>query len=231
MTLIVHVEGHTEESFVNEVLAPHLVGHGFATVRAGFIGGGQGGITSWTVAQRDIVSHLRDDPACIATTMVDYYGLPRTGAAAWPGRAEAAELPVGDKPEAIEERVAASVAEEMGAAFDRNRFIPYVMMHEFEALLFSDCAAFARAIDRPHLREALQEIRDAFDNPEEIDDSPNSAPSRRVQSLVAGYQKPWMGTLAAIEVGLDAMRDACPHFGRWLNRLERSPRAVAHAAK
>ncbi len=230
MTLIVHVEGHTEESFVNEVLAPHLVGHGFATVRAGFIGGGQGGITSWTVAQRDIVNHLRDDATYVATTMVDYYGLPRTGTAAWPGRAEAAELPVGDRAEAIEERLVVSVAEEMGAAFDRNRFVPYVMMHEFEALLFSDCAAFARAIDRPHLREALQEIRDAFANPEEIDDSPNSAPSKRVETLVARYQKPWMGTLAALAVGLDAMRDACPHFGRWLNRLERSPRAAASAA-
>ena len=74
MTLIVHVEGHTEESFVNEVLAPHLVGHGFATVRAGFIGGGQGGITSWTVAQRDIVNHLRDDATYVATTMVDSTG-------------------------------------------------------------------------------------------------------------------------------------------------------------
>lgn len=230
MTLIVHVEGHTEESFVNEVLAPHLLGHGFATVRAGFIGGGRGGITSWTIAQRDIVNHLRDDPTCVATTMVDYYGLPRTGTAAWPGRAETAELPDGDKPGAIEERLAASVAEEMGAAFDRNRFVPYVMMHEFEALLFSDCAAFAEAIARPHLREALQEIRDAFASPEEIDDSPNSAPSKRVQALVAGYQKPWMGTLAALAVGLDAMRVACPHFGRWLNRLEQSPGAAAHAA-
>lgn len=100
----------------------------------------------------------------------------------------------------------------------------------FEALLFSDCAAFAEAIARPHLREALQEIRDAFANPEEIDDSPNFAPSKRVQALVAGYQKPWMGTLAALAVGLDAMRDACPHFGRWLNRLERSPRVAAPAA-
>ena len=61
-------------------------------------------------------------------------------------------------------------------------------------------------------------------------DSPNFAPSKRVQALVAGYQKPWMGTLAALAVGLDAMRDACPHFGRWLNRLERSPRVAARAA-
>ena len=88
----------------------------------------------------------------------------------------------------------------------------------------------ASAIDLPHLREALQEIRDAFANPEEIDDSLNSAPSKRVEALVARYQKRLKGTLAALAVGLDAMREACPHFGRWLNRLERSPRAAASAA-
>ena len=220
MTLIVHVEGHTEESFVNEVLAPHLGNHGFATIRAGFIGGMQGGITSWTVAQRDIVNHLRDDPTCIATTMVDYYGLPQAGATAWPGRAEAAELPLGDRADAIERQLAASVAQEMGTAFDPTRFVPYVMMHEFEALLFSDCPEFARAIDRQHVSTALQEIRDSFANPEEIDDSPDTAPSKRIGALVPGYQKATMGTLAALEIGLQAMRDACPHFSVWLNGLE-----------
>jgi len=187
VTLIVHVEGHTEESFVNEVLAPHLVGHGFATVRAGFIGGRQGGITSWTVAQRHIVNHLRDDATYVATTMVDYYGLPRTGTAAWPGRAEAAELPVGDKAEAIEERLVVSVAEEMGAAFDRNRFVPYVMMHEFEALLFSDCAAsqvvsqFDFAPPRPTLARTL---------PRPVPDSPGRPLTLRDRSPDNGVQRP-----------------------------------------
>jgi hypothetical protein len=32
----------------------------------------------------------------------------------------------------------------MGQGFDARRFVPFVVVHEFEALLFSDCAAFSR---------------------------------------------------------------------------------------
>ena len=42
----------------------------------------------------------------------------------------------------------------------------------------------------------------------------------RVELLVAGYQKPLLGILAALEIGLDAMRGECPHFAMWLSRLE-----------
>ena len=94
------------------------------------------------------------------------------------------------------------------------------MMHEFEALLFSDCEQFGRGIGRPDLAASFQGIRDQFASPEEIDDSPETAPSRRVELLVAGYQKPLLGILAALEIGLDAMRGECPHFAMWLSRLE-----------
>ena len=221
MNLVVHVEGQTEERFVDMLLAPHLSGRGYSRVRAGFIGGMQGGITSWTVAQRDIVNHLEEDPVCIATTMVDYYGLPATGAGRWPGRRQASQLAFANKAPTIEDALLASVLHQMGPAFDRNRFVPYVMMHEFEALLFSDCDAFARGISRRELGTDFQRIRDAFDSPEEIDDSPITAPSKRIEVLVSGYQKPFMGTLAAHEIGLETMRAACPHFGQWIGRLER----------
>ena len=221
MNLVVHVEGQTEERFVDALLAPHLVAGGYSEVRAGFIGGMQGGITSWTIAQRDIVNHLEEDPDCVATTMVDYYGLPATGASSWPGRVQASRLPFADKAPTIEHALLASVLQQMGPGFDRSRFVPYVMMHEFEALLFSDCHAFARGILRPELGPVFQQIRDAFGSPEEIDDSRITAPSKRIEALVSGYQKPVMGTLAAENIGLETMRDACPHFGQWIARLER----------
>ena len=222
MNLIAHVEGQTEESFVNELIAPYLSHLGYSTIRPVFIGGMQGGITSWRLAQRDIVNHLQEDEACIATTMVDYYGLPATGRSAWPARAEASTLPFADKAPAIEDALTERVLEAMGPGFNPSRFVPFVMMHEFEALLFSDCAAFARTIDRPELGAGFQQIRDDFTSPEEIDDSPNNAPSKRIGAMVRGYQKPVMGTLAALEIGLETMRRACPHFRHWLNRLEQS---------
>jgi hypothetical protein len=73
----------------------------------------------------------------------------------------------------------------MGSRFDARRFVPFVVMHEFEALLFSDCAAFGRGIYRPDLASGFQEIRDQFPTPEEIDDSPVTAPSKRVEALAS----------------------------------------------
>ncbi|TVS10061.1 MAG: DUF4276 family protein, partial [Planctomycetaceae bacterium] len=39
-------------------------------------------------------------------------------------------------------------------------------------------------------------------------------------SLFHGYEKPLYGTLAAIEIGLDAIRQQCPLFDGWVARLE-----------
>ena len=94
------------------------------------------------------------------------------------------------------------------------------MMHEFEAMLFSDCAAFGSAIGRADLTPALQAIRNDFPNPESIDDSPETAPSKRIEAVFPAYQKPLMGTLAALEIGLERIRAECPHFRNWLERLE-----------
>ena len=229
--LLIHVEGETEETFVNELLGPHLVCRGWSMVNARLLGNARrrdrrGGIKSWASARDEIVRHLREDPGRVVTTMVDYYGLPRTGSRAWPGRDEASALPLQDKARTVENGLAASVHEAIGPGFDLRRFVPYVMMHEFEAMLFSDCAAFGRGIGRPNLESEFEKIRDAFESPEEIDDSPETAPSKRVEHLVHGYEKPLLGTLGALEIGLEAIRRECLHFGSWLERLERLPDAV-----
>jgi hypothetical protein len=152
--------------------------------------------------------------------MVDYYGLPQTGDRAWPGRAEAGTLPVAEKPTCVENALFADIANELGGEFEARRFLPFVVMHEFEGLLFSDCAAFAEAIARSQLAQQLRDIRQQFATPEEINDSPVTAPSKRVEELVSGYEKPLLGTLAAIRIGLATIRRECPHFRDWLERLE-----------
>lgn len=97
--LLVEVEGHTEEQLVKEVLAPHLFAQGYEIVGARLLGNQRprarrGGIRNWDIASRDILQHLREDTGRVVTTLVDYYALPATGKAPWPGRAEAAVLPV-----------------------------------------------------------------------------------------------------------------------------------------
>jgi len=221
--LLVHVEGETEETFVNKVLEPHLRGHGFTDVGARLLGKARlrnrgGGIRAWPSVRPDIILHLTEDAGCFSTTMVDYYGLPHVGPGAWPGRLAAAALGFPGKAATVENALMDDIRKEPGDVADR--FIPFVMMHEFEALLFSDCNSFGSGIGRPDLAPQFQAIRDQFGTPEEIDDSPVTAPSKRVQTLVPGYQKPHLGNLAAQEIGLEVMRGQCPHFGDWLTRLE-----------
>jgi hypothetical protein len=224
--LLVHVEGQTEETFVNEVLRNHLIEAGFTHVSARIMGNARlrrkrGGIRGWPSARNDLVRHLKEDRTAYSTTMVDYYGLPQTGPGAWPGRAEANNKPLALKAKTVEDAMAANIQQEMGVAADIRRFVPFVMFHEFEGLLFSDCAAFSRAIGEPGLESRLQSIREQFASPEEINDSPTTAPSKRVLNLFPRYEKPFMGVLAIIEIGLPKVREECPHFADWLNILER----------
>lgn len=223
--LLVHVEGQTEESFVNEVLRAHLLSGGCESVSARIVGNARlrrkrGGIRPWPSVKRDILNHLREDRACVATTMVDFYGLPQQGDGAWPGRARAAGLPVEHKASCVESALLESLTLDMGSSFDQRRFVPFVMMHEFEGLLFSDCSGLGVGIGRPDMIDKFQEIRDQFETPEEINDSPTSAPSKRLEDLVPGYEKPLHGTLAVLEIGLNSIRRECPHFNRWLTSLE-----------
>ena len=73
--LLVHVEGVTEETFVNELLSVYLAPHGYENVSARIIGNARqrsrrGGIRPWTAVKKDIVRHLKEDQQCISTTMV-----------------------------------------------------------------------------------------------------------------------------------------------------------------
>jgi uncharacterized protein DUF4276 len=226
--ILIHVEGQTEEIFVNEALAPHLYACGYEAVSARLLGNERnrsrrGGIRGWNTARNDILNHLREDQGCVATTMVDYYALPREGQGAWPGRQEAGSVPFTSKASTLQAALSADICSELGDNFDSRRFVPYVIMHEFEGLLFSDCEKFANGIARPDLRVSFQHIRDGFATPEEINDSPITAPSKRVQTLVPSYEKPLFGALAVLAIGLDRIREECPNFRHWIETLEALP--------
>jgi len=151
--------------------------------------------------------------------MVDYYGLPQDGEKSWPRRKEASSLPFPQNARLVQEAMGSSVRGNMGGGFDPRRFVPYVMMHEFEALLFSDCPSFAEAIGKPDLAKSFEKIRKAFPTPEEINNSPEQAPSKRISALFKEYQKPLFGTKAVQEIGLGKICDECPHFAAWLDQL------------
>lgn len=221
--ILVHVEGHTEEAFVNQVLAPHLYRVGYADVSARLVGSARqrsrrGGGRSWAAVRKGILDHLQSDQAALSTTMVDYYGLPRT----WPGRKGVPRhATLGERAATVER----AVLEDISTAIGRPpRFVPYVVMHEFEGLLFSDPDRFAQSLGEPDLAPELRAIRRQFQTPEGINDSPDTAPSKRVLNLYGGYRKPVDGVQAIEEIGLDTVRAACPLFNAWVSTLEQQAR-------
>lgn len=230
--LLVLCEGHTEAEFVKVVLRWHLAGVGYHSVAARLFGyhhsrARRGGIVRWPQARRDIVRHLKQDSGVVVTSMVDYYGLPSASPNGWPGRRRSESEPdVRRRAAVIEAATRDDVAAALGPSQAGDRFVPFVMLHEFEALLFSDCRKFADAVagfgdDLPATEMAarLEGIRRSHATPEEIDDDPQGSPSKRIQGVIPGYRKRSMGPQAARAIGIPAMTRACPHFASWIERL------------
>ncbi len=219
--LNVIAEGQTEQTFVRDVLVEHLAGHEvFASVRCVETGRRgakifRGGVTSYQKARRDLVLWMKEDSKADAyfTTMFDLYGIPKD----FPGyekcRRERDPL------------VRVSAMEEcFGEDIDHPRFVPYIQLHEFEALLFSEPEEFKGFfLDKPEQIDKLKAIAGEFESPEQIDDGDETAPSKRIADVLPQYQalKRVAGPLIAMAIGLPVMRGRCDHFNEWITELER----------
>ncbi|MDE2508020.1 MAG: DUF4276 family protein [Planctomycetota bacterium] len=177
--------------------------------------GHKGGIGRYPRAQRDILVTLNKDRGRFVTTMFDFYGMPPS----WPGREEAGRSHHDRKASIIEKALSEDIANKMDRNFDPRRFLPYVQMYEFEALLFSRPKAIADAAGEPGLAQSLSAIREEFQSPELINDHPETAPSKRIKKLYPGYQKPVTGAIAAQKIGIEAMLSECFHFQEWVRKL------------
>ena len=191
-------EGQTEAEFVDTTLAEHLRQCGIEPMAIPL----RGNVSVQTLSNRMRDAYWSFDAV---TSLVDFYGFRGKG---------------GATVAALEERIAAQVRSRIDRDWTARKVFPYVQQHEFEALLFSDVAAFS-AIKAPlGAIDKLRAVRSDFDTPEDIDDDPMTAPSKRIAAIVPGYRKVRDGTEVAAAVGLPAMRAACPRFDAWITRLE-----------
>jgi len=215
MTSRVHivVEGPTEEAFVQRVLAPYLYGREvyltpvLATTKRVKSGPHfKGGIVSYGKLKNDIKRLLHDTSAAVVTTMIDFYGLPRD----FPGRER---IPRGT----CYKRVT-FLEQEFQKDIDHHKFLPYLSLHEIEAMVFVLPDQIANAFPDTKAIQEMQAIKEKFHSPEEIDEE--EPPSNRIKVLLPGYQKPLHGPLAILNIGIDQIRNECPHFNEWLGKLE-----------
>jgi len=212
------VEGPTEKAFVDQVLGPEL-GARNMIVDSRAVKTGQhresvfrGGISKYLKLKNDLILWMKQDqrPDAWFTTMIDLYALPRDfpgydDCMGWPGPSQRVEC--------LEERLGRDLA--------HRRFIPYLQLHEFEALLFCDPNQFEIEFPgTPSVAGQLAAIRSQFPGPEDIDDSPEFAPSKRILKILPMYTKSVAGPAIANRIGLPTLRRECPHFNRWIERIE-----------
>lgn len=222
--LFILVEGETEETFVNEVLAPHLYTLGFQAVGARIMGNARlraerGGVRGWPEVKENIVRFLVSDPSVFLTIMVDYYAMPSDPKkGGWPGRRQASGLNYAQRADCVEKAIGTyKPKSERNGTRDVSSRLSSCMNSRgcFSATASNSPRASAiPSWHQPSKRFATTSSR--RENQRLSCDPPFRAHSK----TGPGYRKPLYGNLAALEIGLQAMRDECPHFRAWLAKLE-----------
>lgn len=209
------VEGQTEETFVNDILSPHL--NQMGVYPHAFLFRKKGGSFAYQRARKEILNSLKEDTALVCTTMVDFYGMPRD----WPGRTESNSCGnYQGKAQTVEQALSEDIVAQMGASWNHRQFIPYVQMHEFEALLFADTSILAESTGEVKVSAQLEHVLQLFSCPEEINDNYQNCPSRRIKQHIPNYVKTVDGIIAARKIGLPKIRQKCPRFNDWVTKLE-----------
>jgi hypothetical protein len=120
----------------------------------------------------------------------------------------------------------ADLIAEMGSSFDPKHFLPYVQLHEFEALAFADVQKLA-SVTSPlgrrsteYLAKKFQEIVEQAGDPEAINDNYATCPSRRIAANAPAYRKRLHGPIVTGRIGLAVLRKQYQHFASWIDRLE-----------
>jgi hypothetical protein len=147
--------------------------------------------------------------------MIDYYGITsKHSFPQWEGAQQ--EPDIYKRMAILEQGMKENVEEEL-----RSRFIPYIQLHEFEGLLFSNIDVYERVIPKGDLVgvEELKQTAATFDNPELINNSPETSPSHRLERIVRGYNKVVYGNYLVESIGLNKIRECCPRFNQWIASL------------
>jgi Domain of unknown function (DUF4276) len=215
------VEGQTERTFAGQLLCPHLVDFGVYVGRIELVAHARkkqrvhrGGLQRYAPFKNDIVRRLKEDQSSDAflSTMIDLYGLPDDFPESQAAISEC-------DPYCRVKRLENALTEDIG---DR-RFIPYIQLHEFEALLLAMPDKILAYYDgRENEVAELKKLVEEFGGPEKVNDGESTAPSKRIIAKIPEYQKakPAAGPQIATEIGLSVIREKCHHFNEWIQRLE-----------
>lgn len=212
-------EGQTEQRFVDMVLTPYCAVYGIylhcTLVKKP---GKPGGDVKFERTKKDIRAFLKQRSDTTVCSFVDFYGIKE-----WPDMEIARAK---SEPSDIATAMNAAAVREMKAYCGEvqmleKRYIPFTAVHEFETLLFSDAMILAEELGIE--QELVDAVLSECGTPERINNSPQTAPSKRLEKWCkdrnTSYKKTVQGVTIAKRIGIDKMRRECPLFDQWLIKL------------
>lgn len=208
----IYCEGPTEESFINKILYPYFLNIGIAiypiicTTKRTAGKKYKGGVSDYGKIKKELTMLCKSHSREYVTTMFDYYAMPVNT----PG-INCDELDLMKRMNLIE----AAINTDIGQKNCKFHF----MVHEFEGILFSNPDSFEIIADEKVV-ETIQKIRDSYPTPEHINNSPQTAPSKRLEALIPNYAKVKNGALLSEHMGIDVIIEQCPHFREWIDSIK-----------
>lgn len=212
--VIIVCEGQTEQEFCEKVLSPYCIERG-VYIQSPLIKKNNGGIVQWYVLKKQIENHLKQDSTAYVTLLIDYYGLYKKHE--FPGWDKSLIISnKNDRLHFLEQHMRNDIDPKI-----KHRFIPYMQLHEFEGLLFNNINTFLEQFNSDEIVgiNELQTIFDEYPNPEMINDSKETAPSKRLLRIIKGYDKVVYGNILAEAIGLKNIMAKSPRFNDWVKKI------------
>lgn len=207
-------EGQTEEEFVNRTLRPYFNSHQIYDVRPILMStsrGHKGGDVKFDRLKFNIHKLLKRETDILVTTFIDFFRLKND----FPKFEEAQQKQNKfQKVGFLEKALADSIK--------NTRFVPYIQLHEFEGLLFASKEGFESLPDlkQANLDILIRAVKEK-ENPEELNDGELTAPSKRLEQYIQGFDKnkPFFGGIIAEVNTIDVVLDRCLRFKTWTEKL------------
>ncbi|QEK51034.1 DUF4276 family protein [Pedobacter aquae] len=206
--LVFIVEGDTEIILVQNLIVPYFINKGFnnpihaQTIISNRKQHKKGGVVGYDKFKNEVKRTLAQGNV-IVTTFIDFFRIPT-------------DFPSYTTDSSLVDKIENAIHTDFN---NHPNFIPYIQLHELEALMFSNIAGFDLVIDDQKSLDKIKKIIDDYPNPEDINNSPATAPSKRLEKIY-NYDKTGDGEMIFEMIGIDAIIEKCPRFANWLKVLE-----------
>jgi len=189
-------EGQTEYMFIKKILSPYMKNYEKTLYPIPL-----NGVSRYKSIKKIIVNVCKLKTCDYVTTLIDYYGMP-------------CDTPFLYINESNIYKKINRIEKEINLDIGISNFSFHFSLHEFEALLFSDPSVY-----EGEYKGEVYKVLENFPNPEYINNSVETAPSKRLIKIVKGYNKIRIGMYLAEKIGIEKMMLRCPHFRNWVDDL------------